>query len=783
MPDSHADNGYQALELVWALRLKTPVNLLSDRLSCLESHDPGEAEISDSLSHSLRRLWTLDKFAYSLRVFLAFSGAIALSWALDQIALAIPLFLGIIASALSETDDNWEGRVRALLVTLICFFVASTSVELLFPWPWLFAPGLALSAFVLIMLGAIEQRYATIASATLILSVYSMINIEQHGGTTDGNFWHQPLLLVGGAAWYGLISVIWCLLFSRQPVKQSMAQLYRELGEYLIIKATLFEPLRGLDVEARRVALARQNGRVVMALNQAKEMIFRRLEGQRGSRKLNRYLRLYFIAQDIHERVSASHYPYSALAETFFHHDVLFRCQRLLDQQGRACKRLGKALLLRQPFDHSLSEQALEDLRASIVYLRAQRNPAWTPLLRSLQALARNLATLEDQLSSAHNPDAVADQKDASLFNRSPRSFKDAWERVRLNLTPGSPTFRHALRLPIALLVGYGVLHLVHPTQGFWILLTTLFVCRPNFGATRRFLRQRIIGTVLGLVVGWALISLFPDPLMQSLIAIVAGVVFFANREKHYVIATAAITTLVLASFNQVGDGFDLIMPRLIDTLIGAVISGLAVFFILPDWQGRRLHKVAGAALAGSSAYLREIIHQYEAGKQDDLAYRLARRNAHNADAALSTVLANMLQEPGHYRKKDADEGFRFLVVSHTLLGYLSALGAHRGTLAASERDTDTYVAARRLAEGFDAIAAGLSAREAIPDFKTEQNDLIAVFEQEPTSAQDDGDDERRLIQAQLAHISRQLVPMSEAAARLIETQTQAHDEKAVETS
>ncbi|GHB13574.1 TIGR01666 family membrane protein [Salinicola rhizosphaerae] len=754
---------------------------MPDRLSCPDSQDPGEAEISDSLSHSLRRLWTLDKFAYSFRVFLAFSGAIALSWSLDQIALAIPLFLGIIASALSETDDNWEGRVRALLVTLICFFVASTSVELLFPWPWLFAPGLALSAFVLIMLGAIEQRYATIASATLILSVYSMINIEQHGGATEGNFWHQPLLLVAGAAWYGLISVIWCLLFSRQPVKQSMAQLYRELGEYLIIKATLFEPLRGLDVEARRVALARQNGRVVMALNQAKEMIFRRLEGQRGSRKLNRYLRLYFIAQDIHERVSASHYPYSALAETFFHHDVLFRCQRLLDQQGRACKRLGKALLLRQPFDHSLSEQALEDLRASIVYLRAQRNPAWTPLLRSLQALARNLATLEDQLSSAHNPDAVADQQDASLFNRSPRSFKDAWERVRLNLTPGSPTFRHALRLPIALLVGYGVLHLVHPTQGFWILLTTLFVCRPNFGATRRFLRQRIIGTILGLVVGWALISLFPDPLMQSLIAIVAGVVFFANREKHYVIATAAITTLVLASFNQVGDGFDLIMPRLIDTLIGAVISGLAVFFILPDWQGRRLNKVAGAALSGSSAYLREIIHQYEAGKQDDLAYRLARRNAHNADAALSTVLANMLQEPGHYRKKDADEGFRFLVVSHTLLGYLSALGAHRGTLTPSEADADIYAAARRLADAFDTIAAALTTRQTISDFKSAQNELIAVFEQEPTSAQDESDDERRLIQAQLAHISRQLVPMSEAAARLIETQTQmAQEEKAV---
>jgi hypothetical protein len=62
------------------------------------------------------------------------------------------------------------------------------------------------------------------------------------------------------------------------------------------------------------------------------------------------------------------------------------------------------------------------------------------------------------------------------------------------------------------------------------------------------------------------------------------------------------------------------------------------------------------------------------------LAYRLARRNAHNADAALSTTLANMLMEPGHFRK-DADMGFRFLVMSHTLLSYLSGLGAHRDTV------------------------------------------------------------------------------------------------------
>ena len=172
-----------------------------------------------TLSLSLRRLWTLDKFAYSLRVFLAFSGALLLSWALADIGLVIPLFLGIIASALSETDDSWQGRLQALVVTLICFAAASLIVRWLFPWPWLFALGLGLATFVLVMLGAVGQRYATIASGTLILSIYTMINIEHHGGVPQAGDWSQMLLILSGAAWYGAISVVWCALFSRQPVK------------------------------------------------------------------------------------------------------------------------------------------------------------------------------------------------------------------------------------------------------------------------------------------------------------------------------------------------------------------------------------------------------------------------------------------------------------------------------------------------------------------------------------------------------------------------------------
>ncbi|MDU8628652.1 FUSC family protein, partial [Pseudomonas syringae group sp. 243L2] len=69
----------------------------------------------------------------------------------------------------------------------------------------------------------------------------------------------------------------------------------------------------------------------------------------------------------------------------------------------------------------------------------------------------------------------------------------------------------------------------------------------------------------------------------------VAGLVFFITRTDRYTVATAAITLMVLFCFNQVGNGFMLIWPRLLDTLLGCLIAVLAVFFVLPDWQGRRL--------------------------------------------------------------------------------------------------------------------------------------------------------------------------------------------------
>ncbi|CAN6484308.1 unnamed protein product [Victoria cruziana] len=642
----------------------------------------------------------------------------AACWWQGQMAAALPLLLGVIASALAETDDSWRGRLRVQLSTLACFALVALAVQASMAQPLLLILVLVLAAVGLTLLGALGERYRAMAFATLVMAIYAALSASAAATTP----WPPMPLLLAGAAWYGLISVLWAAALPTPPVRLHLARLYESLGEYLRLKSGLLEPVRGADLEGRRLSLALQNGRVVEALNRCKESLFSRLDGGAApSPWLREAMQAYLVAQDVHERTSSSHEHYEVLSQRFFHSDVLYRCQRLLALLGRDCRSLARRIRRQAPWKrHGITAHAIEDLQAAL------RHPA-------------------------------APGTDLSLQDREPRSLGEAWQRLRAQLSLAAPLMRHGLRLAAALAAGYGLLLATGDRHGFWILLTVVFVCQPEYGATLTRLAQRIAGTVLGLVLGWALLRLFPDLLLQAGFTVAAGVLFFATRQSRYTLATAAITSLVLLSFNQAGNGFGLIVPRLLDTLAGSLIAGLAVWLILPSWQSRQLHRLAGQAVRSQAQYLREIMAQYQAGKQDHLAYRLARRNAHNADAALSRALAAMRLEPGHARGL-APVGMRFLVLSHTLLNYLSALGAHRSTRLSLAEDGAAARAAATLLATLDTVADALEAQP--PRAAAELVAPPGLVEALGAAAPEP----QRLLQAQLA-LSLRLLPALQAQA------------------
>ncbi len=625
-----------------------------------------------------RRYLFNSSLRYLLRIFFALAGCAAVPWWLQQIEWTIPLTLGVVAAALADLDDRWTGRLRNLMITLVCFCIASVSVELLFPYPWAFAIGLALSSWGFILLGALGQRYATIAFGALLIAVYTMLGIGLFP-----EWWMQPALLLIGALWYNLLTFIGHLIFPVRPVQEQLAASFSQLASYLEAKANLFDPDAGQQDDASTIATAMVNSQLVAQLNQTKTTIQSRLRGDRGSRSTRRSLHYYFVAQDIHERASSSHLRYHLLRDNWRYNEVLFRFQRLLNMQAQACRKLAESILLRQPWHHDSSfERTFSRLETALE--RLQQNDPQDPHNRALFWLLRNLRAIDAQLASIESEQALAEPT-SSADNHLSREGLSGWADIRLrlsrHLSPGSALFRHAVRMSLVLCVGYAFIQITGLHRGYWILLTSLFVCQPNYNATRRRLALRIGGTLAGIAIGLPVLWLVPSIEGQLILIVLSGVLFFAFRQIQYAQATLFITLLVLLCFNLLGEGFEVALPRIVDTLLGCGLAWLAVAFVWPDWQFRKISAVADRTLNANCRYLDAILEQYHQGKDNRLPYRVARRDAHNADAEPASVVSNMSSEL-KLQQPLRENAFRLLCLNHSFLSYISALGAHRERLS-----------------------------------------------------------------------------------------------------
>lgn len=663
--------------------------------------------------------------ARGLRAFLALLCVLLLGWWAGWELAFMPAMLGVIASALAESDDGWRGRLRAQLLALAAFAAVGLAVQASQPAPLLQALVLAAAALALTLVGALGERYRAVALAVLVFAIYIAMLGRQ--GRTD----RALVLLLLGAAWYGVVSVLWAALLPRATLRHRMSRLYALLGEQLRLKAQLLEPVRDVDLAGRRMALALHNGRVVLALTATKESLFSRLPEGDGPRPvwLQLAMRQYLAAQDIHERVNSSHEDYGLLAEALFHSDALYRCQRVLTQLGAQLLKFAEAIAARgSPVHTGSTARAIEDMQAAIAHLLAgplPQQPAAARALGAVQQLGRNLTAMAGVLPGLEQP--LQGGPSDALRDRGPRDWRAAWQRVLEQLHWQSPLLRHGLRLALTLLLGSAIVAMTRDPHAYWVLLTIVFVSQPRYADTRHRMVQRATGTALGLCLGWAAIRLFPGAVLQSALLVVAGGLFLGSRHTHYTRATASVTVLLLLSFHQAGMGDGVIPTRMLDTVVGGGLAWLAAWLVLPNWQSRQWPQLAEQALRTQAGYLQEIAAQAGAGKQDHLAYRFARRSAHSADAALSNAYASMLKEPAHARRLFEASG-RFLVLSHTLLNYLSALGAHRGTLAGDGQDQVLRRDAAALGAQLNAMAERL--RQPQPEAAT-----VAVPELAPSAA------------------------------------------------
>ena len=602
------------------------------------------------------------------------TGSTLVPWYFDSVPLVIPLTLGVVAAGLTEIDTRLLSRCINILLTLICFAIATFSVEFLFHDPLLFIIGLVSSTFLFIMLGSLGQRYGVIAFGSLLIAAYTML-----GHNLFADNYTLPCFLLLGALWYNLVSLIESIVQPIRTTQQTLANCFIKLSFYLDAKAAMFDPDETDGFKRQTLELTTCNTQVINVFNDAKRSLFNRLKGFRGQGYIRKMLSYYFVAQDIHERASSSHGDYKALSHHFKHSDLLFRFARILNLQAKACAKLAVSIKLNQTYQHdplfacyfAYLEEAINEYQ--------QQNKANLLLIKSLQNLYQNLLAIDLLLAHIDTEQHLSKiQDDNQLIDEELTRFHDIFAKIKQNLTIKSSLFRHAIRMSIVLFVGYMVIYFSNLSHGYWIILTSLFVCQPNYSTTKYRLKLRVFGTILGIIAGIPLTYLFPSIEAQLVLIIITGWLFFLFKNSQYAYATAFITLLVFFSFSLIGESsISVAISRIIATLIGCFIAWFAVSFIWPDWKFRNLPKLLDRVCHEDSHYLAVIGSQYVSGKTNDPKYRVARRAAHDSNADLSSLISLMTKEP-HVKQDVIDQGFRLLTLNHTLISYLSTLGAHR---------------------------------------------------------------------------------------------------------
>lgn len=608
----------------------------------------------------LNVFWKNPPHLWALKVTVSIAFLVILTEMLfDNSFIATTLALGVVAMALAETDVHPRGRLKSAGISVLLFSVSSSIIGLLTPFPIIFGVVLGAMIFSLTLLAGINYRLQGVTFGTLLIITYTMLGVD-----ASAQWFHQPILYVIGAAIYSTVSVLLLYFKPLRLLRGELSDGFSYLAEYIEVKAKLF-PSEPEEQERIRNQLAQQNIQLAQQIEICKrDLQSYSAESSKDMREVvDSFYCKWFLLQEMQERATSSHEQYDILSGQVKNSDLIEGFGQLMRQIASAMHLYAESLLTGETYKHPISLVWTVSALKNMLDAEKEANEAH---YSTLFLLMKNLSGLEESL---RNEGVKRSQVEMPDFNYQ----RPARKSLLSILTPTHPRFRFAVRLTLCMLLGYSIMHLFNIEKGAWILLTSLIVVQQTYSATRQRLFHRIFGTLMGVMLGVGLAQLLPTLTGQILLMLGAIYAFFFWLKKNYTIAAIFITIYVLASFNLLADqGVAVMLPRIIDTLIGGFLAYVVVRFIWPDWQYKQLPILLHTAIAKNKRYFEGIYTT----SVTETEYLHNRRTAHNADNALTSAWKDMRLEPKSKRLFQ-QKAFRLTDLNHALLSYISAFAVH----------------------------------------------------------------------------------------------------------
>lgn len=592
----------------------------------------------------------------------------------NQLEVGLTLSLGALCVSIADTPGPWIHRKNGMLYTNIFIFLTALLTVSVNSNTYLVATEVFLLCFFFSMFYLYGSRAASVGTAALLIMALDIIP-----GKTSFKPFEHSFLVLGGGIWYFLLSTIFSTLRPYRYAQHTLGESISEVAKYMRLRARFYGS--EVSVEDNFNALVVQQVKVSELQDNVRDALFKTRELMNESTNAGRLMVQIFVDMvDIFEQTMATNNDYETIRSRFAGLQILPAFASVIEKVADEIDYIGFCLIHQQkPLVKHLSIKELDELKAEIDKVERDGSPVL--ILKKILINLRNIYNKTNDISNYFDKETIETKKNSSERELSRfvshQSFD--WKIARNNLNLKSGVFKYSLRLAVVCLVGFFVgrtFSLGH--HSYWIILTILVIMKPGFSSTKQRNYERVVGTLIGGVLGALILMFVKDETARFVILLVFMLITYSIIRIKYVLGVIFMTPfiLILFSFINTGNNINVIASeRIIDTLIGSFLAFVSSYVLFPDWESKQFRQYLPQMIKANLNYLEHIILRQSLMPISVTDYRLARKEVYVNTANLAGAFQRMMQEPKS-KQHHIKERHKLVVLNHILSSYLANLSA-----------------------------------------------------------------------------------------------------------
>jgi uncharacterized membrane protein YccC len=588
--------------------------------------------------------------------------------------IGLTLSLGALCVSIADSPGPWLHRKNGMIYTNIFIFLTSLITISVNTNDYLLPIEIFSLCFFFSMFNVYGTRAASVGTGALLIMV---LNVTP--GIISLKIFEHSFLILGGGIWYFLLSTIFSKIRPYRYAQQTLGECIGEIANHLALRARFYD--KSIPTEDTFKALIDQQIKVNELLDNVREALFKTRKLINESTNAGRLMIMIFVdIVDLFEQTTLINNDYETIRTRYKDQKVLNHFATIIEKLSEEIAYIGYCLIHQEkPNKHAITIEDLDALKFRLDEI--EKTGVSTFVLKKILINIRNIFNRTEvminyfeketkELNSSASPSELSRFVDHQSFDF--KIFKN-----NLNLQSG--VFKYALRLAIVCLIGYFVGKLFAlGNHSYWILLTILVIMKPGFSDTKQRNYERVIGTIIGGVLGAIILNFIKDESAKFIILILFMLITYSFIRVKYIVSVIFMTPFILILFsfiNTANNSTIIASERILDTIIGSVIAIILSYLIFPHWEFTQFKDYLLKMLNANLGYLKHVILRQSLFPISDTDYRLARKEVYVHTANLAAAFQRMMNEPKR-KQQNIKEVYKFVVLNHILSSHLANLSA-----------------------------------------------------------------------------------------------------------